>query len=366
MSSPLRVLQIVGAMNRAGAESMLMNLYREIDRAEVQFDFVYFTNEACDFDNEITHLGGRIIRLQEPTAIGRFRELYRLLRSNQWQVVHSHTLLSSGIHLLAAKLARIPRRIAHSHSAGDLRPNTFLRRVYRSASLALLSWIPTDRLACGEKAAEFLFRNKNDVTIFPNAINIARFQSADRELVGSKKRGVGSELRIVQIGRFLDVKNHAFSLRVCEELARIGIDFQMSFVGDGPLKPSIDEEIRFRALSRQVRSIGAQKNIPEIMADADVLLMPSIHEGFPVVLVESQASGLPAVVSASVSREVDLGIDLVDFADLSEPPAVWAQMLVDARNRNVPDRESRFEVLKKLGFSASDNAAALANLYRTT
>src|SRR5690554_3846799 len=98
----IRVIHIVGRMDRAGAETMVMNLYREIDRSRFQFDFVYFTADRCDYDDEIESLGGRIHRISASSPMTRFLTLYRLLRSGGWTTVHSHTLFSSALHLAAA------------------------------------------------------------------------------------------------------------------------------------------------------------------------------------------------------------------------------------------------------------------------
>lgn len=61
----MKVLQIVGAMNRAGTETMLMNLYRNIDSEKIQFDFISYNQEEAHYDQEIRELGGRIIRLKK-------------------------------------------------------------------------------------------------------------------------------------------------------------------------------------------------------------------------------------------------------------------------------------------------------------
>ena len=89
-----RVLHIVGRMDRAGAETMIMNLYREIDRTQTQFDFVYFANDRCDYDDEIEAMGGRIVRINSSSSMGRFFALLNILRKGDWRIVHAHTLFS--------------------------------------------------------------------------------------------------------------------------------------------------------------------------------------------------------------------------------------------------------------------------------
>src|SRR5690554_249031 len=155
--NPDRVLHIVGRMDRAGAETMVMNLYREIDRSRFQFDFVYFTADHCDYDDEIEALGGRIHRISATNPLARLLALRALLEVGDWRIVHSHTLFSSGLHLTAARLSGVPHRVAHSHSTQDANSTSMLGRAYQRLTRGLLGWMSTRRVACGEAAAAYLF-----------------------------------------------------------------------------------------------------------------------------------------------------------------------------------------------------------------
>ena len=135
-SNSMRVLHVVGAMNRGGAEVMLMNLYRVIDRSRLQFDFLYFTDNACNFDEEIQSMGGQIYILSPgefKNPLARILGLKRLLIANpQIKAVHIHTLLNSAFHLLAAKWANVNIRVTHSHRTADFESSSFVRGVYQA------------------------------------------------------------------------------------------------------------------------------------------------------------------------------------------------------------------------------------------
>src|SRR5687768_13004103 len=118
-------------MDRAGAETMVMNLYREVERSQFQFDFAYFTADRCDYDEEIQALGGRIYRICATNPIARFLALRALLREGRWSIVHSHTLFSSGLHLTAARMAGVQHRVAHSHSTQDANSGNAVGRLYQ-------------------------------------------------------------------------------------------------------------------------------------------------------------------------------------------------------------------------------------------
>lgn len=361
-----RILHIVSRMDRAGAETMLMNLYREIDRTKIQFDFVYFTDERCDYDDEIESLGGCIVRINATNQIIRFFLLWNILLRGAWKTVHSHTLWSSGLHLLAAKLAKVPMRIAHSHSTNGANSSSVSGRAYQNSMRWFLSWVATDYVACGKAAADYLFPGRTDVQLIPNAIDIKQFMNAQGSAVREELEIDKETLVILQVGRIMPVKNHTYSVKIAAFLRDAGVNFQMLFVGTGPEQQSVETLVSEYKLEEHVCFLGLRADIAELMAAADVMLMPSLHEGFPVVLVESQAAGLPAVIASTISSEVNLKIGLVEFVDLDTSAKEWAASIqAAAQGAGVP-AETRLETLEKYGFSASVGAERLMRLYKTT
>ena len=340
-----------------------MNLYREIDRSKIQFDFVYFTDQPCDYDEEIEARGARIHRIPAGNAFARFFALWRLLRGGTWSIVHAHTLFSSGLHLAAARLAGIPHRVAHSHSTQDANSVSRAGRLYQRVMRALLAWAPTSYVACGVAAADYLFPGRNDVTMIPNAIDIDRFAAASGARVRGALRLPDDCLAILQVGRYMPVKNHAFSVQLATALQRAGVAFRMLFVGTGSEQAAIEARVRELGLQEQVLLLGLRADIPERMAAADVMLMPSLYEGFPVVLVESQAAGLPAVVSSDISPEVDLGLGLVDAVGLHAPLEDWAQAVCHAARASIPEQGARRLALSERGFSSTSGARLLERVY---
>lgn len=358
-----RILHIIGRMDRAGAETMLMNLYREMDRSRFQFDFAYFGNDRCDYDDEIEALGGRLVRIQGGNPLMRFWSLWNILRRGEWKTVHSHTLFSSGLHLSAAMLAGIPKRVVHSHSTSDVNSKNLTGRAYQRGIRWLLLWVPTHYVACGKAAGEYLFPGRDDVTIVPNAIDIERFSAVSSPVYKASLHLAEDTLIILQVGRLMSVKNHAFSVQIAAALRRNKFKFQMLFVGTGPEASAIEVLVQQNGLEDQVRLLGLRADIPELMAAADVMLMPSRHEGFPVVLVESQAAGLPSVISSSISKEVDLGLGLVYFLDLDQPADIWARCLQSVAKSEVAPIAQRMKALAVNGFSACSSARELEKIY---
>lgn len=362
---PVRILNIIGRMDRAGAETMLMNLYRKIDRSKFQFDFVYFTSEHCDFDEEIEELGGRIYRLSGKNPIVRFHSMHKLLRNGTWQIVHSHTLFSSAIFLAAARLAGVPQRIAHSHNTQDVNSSRLAGRLYHQGARWLLERVCTQRVSCGVAAAEYLFPGRQDVVVIPNSVDIDQFANASSAALRTELGLREGQLVILQVGRFMTVKNQVRSVDIAHVLRKAGLDFQLLLVGTGPEQALVKELLRTHRLEGYVRMLGLRTDIPELMNAADVMLMPSLYEGFPVVLVEAQAAGLPSVVSRSISPEVDLGLGMIRFIDLGAPNEVWADNIRSAAAGRIPSIGERRKVLVAAGFSSAAGAKRIEELYTT-
>ena len=361
-----RILQIVGTMDRAGAETMVMNLYRAIDKTKFQFDFIYFTNKKCDYDDEIENLGGKIYRVLAKNPIHRMNELTVLLKQNpQWEIVHAHTLLSIGFHLLAAKRAGVKKRIAHAHSTNDGK-KSLLGKLYKFLSLQLLAHYTTNYIACGKAAGDFLFPNQKDIQIIPNSIDIRMFA----EVSDTGKMDLRNEFQLIkdtliliQLGRLIDVKNHVFTLAIAQELKDLNVKFKLFFAGQGDLKEDLEQQAKEKGLEQDIIFLGLRTDIPQLLAGSDLMLMPSLYEGFPVVLVESQAAGIPALIADTISPEVDLGTDLVYFESLESSAGIWVQRIQQILELKRMNSEERLEKLQQAGFDIYTNAKRLEKLY---
>lgn len=360
-----RILHIVGKMDRAGAETMLMNLYRNIDYSEIQFDFITFTNQEGDYDAEITELGGRIIPIIAKNPIERMLKLQRFLKQNpEYKIVHAHMLLSNAFHLLAAKSAGVKHRISHSHNTSNGQSNR-IKKVYEKWAYITNKRLATYKIACGKLAAQYLFGTTKDVLILPNAVDVEDMVSkANDSRDYMSKTFNDSGLKIIQVGRLGKAKNHQFSLQVAEKLKERNIDFTMYFIGQGPLEESLKATVTNNNLTDKVKFLGVRSDITEIMAGSDYMIMPSLHEGFPVVLVESQATGLKAIVSDQVSKEVDLGLDLVEFLSFSSVKN-WVEHLLSSKEHKYYDETRRAKSLKSQGFDALTNAQKLSQVYKS-
>lgn len=331
----IRVLHCVVNMNRGGTESLLMNVYRNINRSNVQFDFL--TSRAGVFDAEIEKLGGRVYRIPYVNEIGHFKYVKNLndfFRNHHYQIVHAHMDKMSGLVLRAAKKNGVKIRIAHSHStksAGNMPV-----RLYKWMIGRLINKNATHLMACSTNAAKWLYQSQSEkATIINNGIEYELFKfSIQSRKETREKLGISDDTFVIgHVGRFDHAKNQSFIIDIFQDLIKIRPDSVLILVGEGVLFETIKYKVKKLQLDDKVKLLGLRNDVPQLLQAFDVFVFPSRFEGFPLSLVEAQAAGLPCVVSNVVTEEVRIS-DSVYFLSLKEGSRVWASEIVSICSKN--------------------------------
>ena len=357
----------MNSMNRGGAENAIMNYYRYMDRSKVQFDFLLTDGGSSLFEPEIVALGGRIYRLPSLTARNPFpyiKSVNSFFKEHpEYKIVHSHTSSKSSIPLAIAKLRKIPVRICHSHNTQS---ESGLKGMVRDFLKIPLKTVATDFCACGENAAVWLYGRKSfdsgKVFIVENVIECSRFgydPTVRQEIL--KSLGINGDTAVLGCSaRFSPQKNIGFALDVFREFHTLTPNSVLLLLGDGDLREQIDLKIKEYGLSDSAISLGVVSNPNDYYQAMDIFLMPSLHEGLPLSLIEAQISGLKCFASTGVPREADK-TGLVTFLPLSEGPEYWAHQIQEALPYH---RESQIEVLKEAGYDAATSAVRLQTFYQ--
>jgi glycosyltransferase EpsF len=358
-----RVLHVFTAMNVGGAETMILNLYRAINREKIQFDFLVHTEEPGYYEKEIIALGGRIFRLPYPKIYylkSYQKQLLELLRQYNFSAIHSHAHSFSGFILYVANKVPIPIRIAHSHTTSDGKKETLFRQFYQSYMKMKLRKYSTHKFGCSSEACESLFGKDVQTFVLPNSFNLQEFEE-QANITGNKQ--VESPV-VGHIGRFDPVKNHPFFIETFYHFKQIYPNASAILIGDGPDKDKIQALIKHYNLEDSVKLLGVRTDIPKLLSRMDIFLFPSLYEGLGNVIIEAQAAGIPCLVSDTVPREVNLSMNLVTFKNLSDGAETWAGVL--EKKLNVMERlswEERKVSLEKSGYDVSINAKFLEGIY---
>ena len=335
---PIRVAQIMGKWLGGGVEAVIMNYYRHIDRNKIQFDFI------CDEDStnipyeEIESLGGRVIICPPYQKLPRYiKELKRIFKENNYKIVHSNINTLSVFPLYAAKKARVKVRIAHSHSTTS--PKEFKRNIMKNVLKHFSKLYATDYFACSEKAGRYQFGNKafdsGKVTIINNAIDVGKYKfNADIRKKVRNELGIDENTLVIgHVGRFVTVKNHKFIIKLFNEFLKSSINSKLILIGDGPLKGEIENLIDSLKIHNKVMLLGQREDVERFYQAMDILIFPSLYEGFGNVLLEAQCSYLPCVCSSNVPS-LDCYNDNLFFISLDAPIEDWINSILIIKNSN--------------------------------
>lgn len=366
MGSPLRVLHVVVNMNRGGAETLIMNLYRNLDRSKVQFDFL--TCKEGVFDPEIESMGGKVFRLPYVSEVGHFNYVKNLNKffqvNNQYSIVHSHMDKMSGLILLSAKRAGIPIRISHSHNTRS--EGGLAARLYKWYIGNLIVPNSTNLFACSTIAAQWLFKEKSkskSTKILKNGIESEKFSFCP--ITRSEVReelNLNDDLFVIgHVGRFCHQKNHSYLIDLFAEYNKLNNKSVLILVGDGPLRSNIEKQIKRLELTGKVMFLGIRSDIHRLLQSFDLFLFPSLHEGLPVSLIEAQGAGLPCIITDNISKEVDLGSNLVKFIPLKNKRE-WIKTINNVADNHLGRKEIK-NSLSKQGYDIRETADNLEKFY---
>lgn len=327
----IRVLQVYPQMNNAGTERVIINLHKNIDRSSVQFD--YLTEQSGEMDDTLRLMASKIHQIKSKNRWLYFWSLVKFFKAHpEYHIVHAHTHAWMDVVLLAAKVCRIPCRIAHSHNArNDLsRLMAFIKGI-TSIPMELAA---THFFACSKNAAQWLFpHKKRHWNVIPNAISLKDYlySPEKRQYIRQSLNIATDEFVMIHVGRFAKQKNHTFILSILESLNQQMKDWKMIFVGSGPLEPEIKQQSEKTGLSKHLLFLGNRKDVCDLLSSADCFVFPSLHEGLGIVVIEAQAAALPCIVSEAVPSEANLNLGLLHTLSLEQSPSIWANTIKSVR-----------------------------------
>lgn len=362
--SPIKILQIFTVLNKGGAETNMMNYYRNMDRSQFQIDFLVHRENGF-FEEELIKSGSKIFRLPAilPWKLKEYKKAVKNFfeEHNDYDIIHGQCSELGVFIYEEAKRRGIPVIIAHAHN----------NRMDRDKKLVFrLMWKKRMRksinayFTCGKEAAENLFGKKLSEKSYQmnNAIEVEDFQF-NQEVREKKRKELQAEetINLVNIGRFNTQKNQSFLLEVFAELIKRNKKYKLFLVGQGELENRLKEKVKKLNLEKNIRFLGLRNDVPELLQAMDVFLFPSLFEGLPVSLVEAQATGIQCVISDGVPAESILVKENVKVISLKENAEQWANKILEIKNF---ERKDVSEIIKEKGYDIKENAKKLEEKYR--
>lgn len=347
MQKPIRIVHNIASLHLGGSQAFVMNMYRNIDRSKVQFDFVVTPETKEGFYDEITNLGGKIFTC--PRYKGTNHIQYNkwwddfFNKHPEYKVIHGHVRSTASIYLKIAKRHGLVT-IAHSHSTSN--GNGISAIVKRIMQLPIRK--QADYLfACSDKAGKWLYGEKaitqQNYYMIPNGVDLKRFKfDVNKRNQMRMTLGIKEDIMILgHIGRLSTPKNHKFLLNVFNQYHKINSNSKLLLVGDGELFDSIKQHINKLDINDAVIMTGSKQNTEDYYQIMDIFLFPSLWEGLPVSVVEAQANGLQCIISDVITHDVDLTA-LIQYLPLDEK--LWLGAIIEAHKK------------KRIGLTSEDRA----------
>lgn len=359
----VRILQVFGRLNVNGTESLIMNVFRHLNREEIMFDFLVSELTDSPIEREARMLGAEIHTFS-PRNKGlkkHVKSLHKFFQENshKYKGIHINgNSFSFMMPLIIAKKYGVPSIIAHCHNYST---SGLHNKILHQLNKLRIHKISNVYLACSEEARVYGYKGTpayEKAIIISNGIELEkfRFNPEIRERV-RKELNLRDEFIIGHVGGLREAKNHPFMLKILSEVLKERPNAMLVFVGDGPLKEDIVKKTHEMGLENNVLFLGVREDVADLLQAFDVFLFPSLYEGFGISLIEAQAAGLQTIASRNIPQNTNV-TPLIHYLSLDDGANKWANHIL-----NLPqnDRNTFYEGLTK--YDISKTCKALADIY---
>lgn len=351
----------IGLQKKEGISTVILDYFSRFDKGMFDIDIIASLSHDYKLEKEFQEAGinVQILPSRKDAIFKYINSLAELFRQNRYDVmyVHGSSALMS-IELLIAKMYGCKVRIAHCHNTtcDHKRIDKILRPLFNN--------LYTGALACGEEAGKWMFGSRT-FKIVKNGRDISTYRfDPDRRDDVRKKLGISEDILVIgHVGNFNSQKNHVFLIKIFKEIIKLRSNSKLYLMGTGKTQDDIKHLVEKQNLSEKVVFTGSISNVPDMLQAMDVMLLPSLHEGLPLVVVEWQIAALPCLISDSITRECAY-TDLVQFISLEEKPEIWAKKVIDLAGY---DRQKTADIVinltEKNGFDIKKNVDDLQEYF---
>lgn len=358
----IKILHMSTSLDGGGVEMFLLNYYKNIDRDKIHFSIVVPGYKKGILEDQFIELGAKVyhVGLLHDNFINSIRDIRKIFKNNNFDIVHCHGNKSSLLGIIFGKLYGVKVRIVHAHMTEEV--VVYFKKIYKKFTQIIIKLFATDLFACGRDAGNYLF-GKQKFTIIHNAIDLEKFlYNAEIRKEYRDDLGMNNEILLGNVARFAVQKNHSFLIEVFYELLKINPNYKLVLIGEGDLKKSIEEKCEILKISDKIIFIKNTNHINEFMNSFDIGILPSLYEGLPVVAIEMQASGLPVVCSNTITNEVNI-TGKINYLDLSLSAKYWANTISTIQLNNAMLRNKQNEDMHNSNYDIKVQAHRLEKLY---
>lgn len=351
-----------------GVESAVLAYTDNFSSDEITTDFAFICG-TVSFENRIKNGQALYLpnRIKHPVLYRKkLKEIFSM--GNYDALWCNYSGLTNIDFLKAAKKAGVKTRIIHAHTAKLSWGNIVMKYLvpfFHTKNQKVIDRYTTDFWACSKKSAEFMYGKEiaKRTIVISNGVDTEKFfKNKETRNDVCKEFGIPEDCIIIgHIGRMCKEKNQTFLLDILKEATKINNNVRLLFIGDGELRESIMNYAREISVSDSVIFTLSRNDIPRLLCAADVFLLPSLTEGFPVTVVEAQAADVPCVVSTeAVVKEADI-TGSVTFVSLKKNATEWATETLKAAETTPENGKA---ILKEKGFDCKTEATKIQRFFK--
>ncbi|WP_158553524.1 glycosyltransferase [Peribacillus saganii] len=333
----LKVLQIIPSFGVGGAEKLVLDYLTYFDKNEVEIKAIsMYGNENTIYDSFIKENKLDVVYLDKKPGLdlSMVMKIGRIIKEFKPNIIHTHlyTVKYTLFPFIINKRARKFHTI-HNEPEKDARG---IDKFFNKIAFRYLNCTP---IALSNELAEKVkgYYDIKNAEVVNNGINLDEFKNieASKEEIRDKFNLPHDSFVIGHVGRFSQQKNHEFIIDIYKRFFELEKNSYLILVGDGELIAHIKQKVEKFGLKERVKFLGVRKDIPEIVKCIDVFLFPSLHEGFPITLIEAQATGVRCVISNKIDKKAILSEDTVSLG-LDYPIENWCTVIKDANKKGYP------------------------------
>ena len=319
--------------NCGGLETYIMSIYRRVDREKIQFDFLNYYTPDLAFEEEIKMLGGHIYRvpMKREGIFKHYKVLNNIFGSTQYSGVYlqCNRKLESLDTLRLAKRFGVKHRVIHSHNSTQ-KATSFLNNIRIWLTEKNMDRYATGYFACSEDAGKWMFGDKK-YTVINNSIDTTVFNyDINKRNAIREQYKLSDQTVLGSVGRLEEQKNPEYLIEVFRAVHEKNPNTVFLHIGDGPKLEELQCTVKKYGLENSYLLLGKKDNVSDYLNAMDAFLLPSRYEGFPIVLVEAQATGLPCYVADNITRSCDLTGGM-QFLSISDSPEIWADAVLSEK-----------------------------------
>lgn len=356
----IRILQVVHTMECGGIETMLMNIYRKIDRTKFQFDFLVNGSNQNYYTDEIVSLGGRVLNVtpKRVNFLKNIKETIQIMKEENYQVVHIHQDSMIAFGIWCAKRAGIKNIFTHAHTTSAL---GWYRKMITKIARKYIINNSVLRFACSDAAANWIYGKNSKYILFKNAIDVSKYRySKQRCLESRKKLAIANDTFVIgTCGRYSIEKNQNFLIDVFSEIKKRKQNSKLILVGDGNEKNNLISHSKELNVFDDIIFTGLVSNTELYYDVMNCFVLPSFYEGLPLVGVEAQAAGIPSFFSTGVTEEIKV-TDEVYFLNLNDGSSIWADSII----KKSKEKRDNYDQIRKSGYDIGSNVELLKLKYK--